>query len=118
MAKHGGSFIVGSLRLVGQQRDRNRKSDNKVTQYQLEERHNRAMEGVFLAVQVWTRNYDGKNKKRLKKTVKQLSKMPMDITTNVQLQQLENLCIFHILEVFLCVVPYQQGECIETSAIS
>jgi len=54
VAKHGGSFIVGSLRLVGQQRDRNRKSDNKVTQYQLEElkRHNRAMEGVFLAVQV------------------------------------------------------------------
>ena len=42
--------------------------------------------------------------------------MPKGTTTNAELQQLTNVCAFHILEVFLCTLP--TGEYTETKAVS
>jgi len=39
--------------------------------------------------------------------------MPKGITTNMQLQQLVKCMRIPYFRVFLCVLPYQQGGCIE-----
>jgi len=93
-------------------------NDNKAAQRQLEElKRHRAMEGHGLYIAPYK---SGQGVSTKKKKVQETLKMPKSITTNVQLQQLAKygtVCAFHILEVFSCVLPYQQ-EYVETRAIS
>jgi len=82
-------------------------NDNKATQRQLEElkRHNRVMEGHGFYLAPYKNGQGGSMRK---KNVQGTLKMPKGFTTNVQLQQqnaVQTVCAFHILEVFLCVLP-------------
>jgi len=75
-------------------------------------RHNRIMEGHGVYFAPYKRGGVTTEKIKKIKNVKQLPKMLKDVcqTTNVQLQQLKQVKrIFHILEIFLCVLPYQGG---------
>jgi len=79
-------------------------------------RHNCIIEdhGVYLAPDKRGRGVITKKIKKIKKiNVKQLSKMPKSIITNVQLQQLaKHMRIPYFRDIF--ILFHQQGECIES----